>query len=51
VLVALDEAAELEAGAVELWLLMSPEVALEFELGAAVVELVLDVAPGAVAAF
>lgn len=51
VLVAFDEAAELDAGAVELWLLMSPEVALEFELGAAVVELELDVAPGAVAAF
>lgn len=51
-LVALDEdEAELEAGAVELWLLMSPEVALEFELGAAVVELELEAAPGAVAAF
>jgi hypothetical protein len=44
VLVALDE-----AGAVPLWLLMSPEVA--FELGAAVVELELEAAPGAVAAF
>ena len=51
VLVAFDEAAELDAGAVELWLLMSPEVALEFELGAAVVALELDAAPGAVAAF
>jgi hypothetical protein len=49
-LVALDDDAELEAGAVELWLLMSPEVAFEFELGAAVVELELAV-PGAVAAF
>ena len=49
-LVALDEA-ELEAGAVPLWPLMSPEAAFEFELGAAVVELELDAAPGAVAAF
>lgn len=46
-LVALDDAAEPEAGAVELWLLIS----LELELGAAVVELELEAAPGAVAAF
>jgi hypothetical protein len=51
VLVALLEEAELEAGAVPLWLFMSPEAAFEFELGVAVVELELDVAPGAVAAF
>ena len=49
-LVAFDEA-ELDAGAVPLWLLMSPDVAFGFELGAAVVELELEVAPGAVAAF
>ena len=50
-LVALDEAAELDAGAVELWLLMSPEAAFEFALGAAVVERELEAVPGAVAAF
>lgn len=50
-LVALFDEAELEAGAVPLWLLISPEVAFELELGAAVVELELEAAPGAVAAF